>query len=172
MILLAIARWPYRPYSINANGQLIEQTFAESAPGWRFVFGDMADVLSRTHVAKFSGLSPKINDDRVTFARALGIQASGLERLNDVFGSLDQVDLISDDDSDGEDDSGKKKPIKKKWRQPMSGLELSIAARGKIYLRWLEHDRRLLNFPLVTQKRLVYKDLNVLLAHVLSDFGY
>ena len=110
----------------------MEQIFADVAPDWEEVFGDVAKSLSKVHVSKFAGLSPKIEEDQVIFGRALGIQANGRSRLHDI--SISQVDRLSDDDSEGEDDEGKKiSKRNKKWRTPMNGLELSIYARGKIY---------------------------------------
>ena len=135
------------------------------APDWEEVFGDVAGSLSKVHVSKFAGLSPKIEEDQVIFGRALGIQANGRSRLHDI--SISQVDRLSDDDSEGEDDDGKKiSKRNKKWRTPMNGLELSIYARGKIYLRWLNKGKRLASFPLVTGKRQGYTELNCFLAHV------
>jgi hypothetical protein len=124
-------------------------------------------------VSKFAGLSPRIEEDQIKFARALGIESKGRARLHDITGSMDQIELLSDDDSEGEEDDGRKVSQKnKKWKTPMTGLQLSIAARGKIYLTWLNKDRRLVSFPLITGKRQVYMELNCILAHVKQTIVY
>lgn len=145
----------------------MDTLFQEIAEGWNEVFGlGKAAKLAKAHCVRFAGLSPHIEQDRISFARALGIAPAGMERLQ-YLGS-GAVWEISDDDTDEEDEEGRKLAAKnRKWRKVMKDLPpWSIHERGEIYLRWLQYSRTLLTFPLVTGKRQAYLDLNCFLAHV------
>ena len=148
-----------------ANVQFMEELFLDIASGWESIFEEDVDSLSKSHIMKLAGLSPKIERDRAVFARAMGMRPNGQERVEEMIGG---VEMLSDDDSGAEDDSGRLLAKKnRKWREPMKGLEtFSLPARAGFYLKWVEQGRVLLNFPLITNKRAVYSDLNCLLAHV------
>jgi hypothetical protein len=125
--------------------------------------------LSKSHITKLAGLNPNIDRDRMVFARAMGMRPKGRERVDELIGGVKELGTLSGDDSAAEDDNGRLVGKKdKKWREPMKGLDqFSQATRSAFYLRWVGKGRALLNFPLITNKRAIYADLNCLLAHVL-----
>jgi hypothetical protein len=115
-------------------------------------------------VSTLSGLNPKNIDDQIAFAEALGIRQNGRKCLQET--SLDDIHGLSDHDDDVEDDH------EKLWQQPMTGLELTVHARSKIYNDWIKHDRVLLNFPTLLKASPMYIELNTLLSHVRSGWSY
>jgi len=111
---------------------------------------------------KLAGLSPSIERDKMIFAQKMGMRPKGKEIVERMTGGRSALQELSDNGL-AEDDRG---PLAK-WREPMKGLErLELAERLGCYLNWLEYGRTLLNFPLITNKRTVYSELNCLLAHV------
>ena len=136
---------------------------------WVKLFGEKnAKVhVSKDVVSKLAGLNPNVLDDRVKFARYLGIQKSGMERLSEMTSS-GQIAMVSDDDEDAEDDEGRPLPKNKlKWCDAHPDLQVLGAENLRnIYLRWSSGDSTLLSFKLITNKRLLYMDLNCLLSHV------
>ena len=139
---------------------------------WKTVFLEHCDLLTKAHVTKFSGLNPSISADYQIFARALGITPAGQDYIEEKASEESDPDYFLDGLSDDQEteENGETKG-EKKWRNPMKGLEdLTIDVRANIYLRWLEQQRTLLTFPLVTQKRAIYLDLNCLLCHVNQNF--
>jgi hypothetical protein len=142
----------------------------EMAPNWVRIFGQVNVLkLTKVHCSKLAGLNPNIDDDKVIFGRALGMTKRGVlsvfEEMHDKIMEKNAVGyIVNEPDMPSEkDDCDVADAI---WHTPMKDLGfLSKSGRVNIYLRWRE-GQPLLTFPLITQKRVVYLDLNCFMCHV------
>ena len=114
---------------------------------WYTVFGDKVNELGKRQVDVLMELDPLLPDHRRTFARAIGIEESG---LHDSRQSLRQAKM----NVQGMDDL-------RQWQELYDAAELE-----NVFKRWSEQGHPLVNFTSIASKSSAYLNLDSLLLHV------
>jgi len=147
----------------------VEKLFSEIGDGWRHVFGeDSCKDISVRMAKKFSGLDPRNENDRRKFGSHLGILPNGMAKIEECLGDVSKFGALSEDEWETAGQGNKKN---RKWGE-IKDMEVKTLVgekhinRARVFYRWLELGRALLTFPLITNKRGVYEDLNCILSHV------
>jgi len=167
---------------------------------WEYVFGpQVVSKLPRSTLRNFSGYHPSEESHRRAFAKRIGITPAGINHIDDICGRNETcLDLLegdidneigesTNDPAEEYEPTPDPEPRSKKWDvtkidkylMQHIGDESQYIDRARIYFRWTQISRPLMMPSFLTKNIGVYKNLNIILGHVifsfllitLSDFG-
>lgn len=132
---------------------------------WEFVAGDHLREADLTTVKSLAGLNPK-GSQRKKVMSALGLTDSLVREYEREFGNEYEetlVDLDTEEATEEAEDEG---------AAASAFSDLNWNERCRVYQRICSLKRPLLSPPLVTSKRVIYHELNVVICHVKNKTVY
>lgn len=131
--------------------------------------------MTPSQISKIAGRNPLNYEDRKAVAKCLGITTDGiywLETLKKKGTLKEELEQLNKnlEDSVPEAVDENNEPVKERadnrFKQPITGFDVSINERVNYYLKWIKQGRILLTFKLITSKQDTYGNLNTILGHV------
>jgi hypothetical protein len=128
---------------------------------WEFVAGDLLDETDVTTVQLLAGLNPNNAGQCSKLRKALGLSIATLKQYERENGkNSESIESCLSDEEDDED--GEVTEIK----NPLCYVGSELSKRIGIYQRLCSLKRSLLSPPLITSKRVIYNELNIIICHV------
>ena len=144
--------------------------FERMGKDWAFVCGEYVEEADLQTVKLLAGLHPSDRVQREKIRKALGLSLSAIVKYENELGTLDEDGMgegISGDEETETTGTGEKEGDEDIiFSAPSAFPELDIINRIKIYQRMCSLKRSLLSPPLVTSKRGIYNELNLVVCHV------